>query len=186
MASLAEISEAVDTARNNGCSELVLLHCISGYPTPIDEANLRTISDLAKRFEAVIGLSDHTVGRTAAVAAVVLGAGLIEKHYTLIGLTAVPMPPFPFSQMSCSASAPSERLAVARHRGLCIKPSEQANLKFRRSLYVVQDVAAGERFTAENVRTFGRAQAFRRRRSGQCWGVRRRDRSSAARRSIGA
>jgi N-acetylneuraminate synthase len=155
MASLEEISEAVDTARNNGCSELVLLHCISGYPTPVEEANLRTIPDLAERFEAVIGLSDHTIGTTAAVAAVVLGAGLIEKHYTLDrshgGLDAAfSMEPDELQRLCTEARNAWLSLGTA---GYDIKPSEQANLKFRRSLYVAQDVAAGEEFTAENVRS---------------------------------
>lgn len=155
MASLEEISEAVDTARNSGCSELVLLHCISGYPTPIEEANLRTIPDLAERFEAVIGLSDHTMGTTASVAAVVLGAGLIEKHYTLDrsdgGLDAVfSMEPDELQRLCIEARNAWLSLGTA---GYDIKPSEQANLKFRRSLYVVQDVAAGEEFSAENVRS---------------------------------
>jgi N-acetylneuraminate synthase len=155
MASLDEISEAVDIARNSGCSELVLLHCISGYPAPIDEANLRTIPDLAERFEAVIGLSDHTMGTTAAVAAVVLGAGLIEKHYTLDrsygGLDAAfSMEPDELQRLCTEARNAWLSLGTA---GYDIKPSEQANLKFRRSLYVVRDVAAVEQFTAENVRS---------------------------------
>jgi N-acetylneuraminate synthase len=155
MASLDEISEAVDTARNSGCSELVLFHCISGYPTPIDEANLRTIPDLAERFETVIGLSDHTMGTTAAAAAVVLGASLIEKHYTLDrsygGLDAAfSMEPDELQRLCTEARNAWLSLGTA---GYDIKPSEQANLKFRRSLYVVRDVAAGEQFTAENVRS---------------------------------
>ncbi len=83
MASEAEIEEAVTTARDAGCKDLVLLHCISSYPAPMDQANLRQIPELARRFGSLPGLSDHTLGTTASVAAVALGACLIEKHFTL-------------------------------------------------------------------------------------------------------
>lgn len=83
MASEDEIDEAVTTAREAGCKDLVLLHCISSYPAPMDQANLRQIPELAKRFDVLAGLSDHTMGTTASVAAIALGACLIEKHFTL-------------------------------------------------------------------------------------------------------
>ena len=83
MANLEEITEAVDVARQYGCTELALLHCISGYPAPVEQSNLQTIADLAKRFDVVAGLSDHTLGTTVSVAGVALGANIIEKHVTL-------------------------------------------------------------------------------------------------------
>ena len=83
MASFEEIEEAVATARDSGCSELILLHCISSYPAPPEQSCLLTIPDLEKRFDVVAGLSDHTLGTTVAIAAVSIGANLVEKHVTL-------------------------------------------------------------------------------------------------------
>lgn len=83
MANQEEIQEAIDTARNNGCKELVVLHCVSGYPAPADQYNLKTIADISERFDVLSGLSDHTIDNATAVASVVLGACLIEKHVTL-------------------------------------------------------------------------------------------------------
>ena len=83
MANLDEINEVVDVARENGCKEMILLHCISSYPAPVNQSNLRTIPDLANRFGVLSGLSDHTIGNTVAVASVALGASIIEKHFTL-------------------------------------------------------------------------------------------------------
>jgi sialic acid synthase SpsE len=90
MASEDEIDEAVTTAREAGCKDLVLIHCISAYPAPMDQANLRQMPELAKRFGTLPGLSDHTLGTTASVAAVALGACLIEKHFTLSRADKVP------------------------------------------------------------------------------------------------
>ena len=83
MATEEEIAEAVDAARGAGCTELVLLHCISSYPAPMDQANIRQLAELGRRFDAVPGLSDHTLGVTASIAATAVGACLIEKHFTL-------------------------------------------------------------------------------------------------------
>ena len=83
MASMAEIEEAVMSARSGGCQDLVLLHCTSGYPTPQEEANLRTLLDMSERFDVLVGLSDHTMGMVVSMAAVALGAVLVEKHVTL-------------------------------------------------------------------------------------------------------
>ncbi|MGH6960403.1 MAG: pseudaminic acid synthase, partial [Dongiaceae bacterium] len=83
MADREEIAEAVDAARTAGAREIVLLHCTSGYPTPPEDSNLRTIPDLAAAFDAIVGLSDHTLGTSVAVAAIALGAAVIEKHFTL-------------------------------------------------------------------------------------------------------
>ena len=83
MANLEEIEEVVQVAKENGCQDLILLHCISSYPAPVEQSNLRTIPDLAKRFGVLSGLSDHTMGTTVATTSVALGACVIEKHFTL-------------------------------------------------------------------------------------------------------
>ena len=83
IANLEEIFEAVETAKNNGCEDLAVLHCVSSYPAPIDQSNILTIPDLIKKLDTVIGLSDHTMGITVPIASVALGARVIEKHFTL-------------------------------------------------------------------------------------------------------
>jgi N-acetylneuraminate synthase len=155
LASATEIEAAVATVRRAGCEQVALLYCISAYPTPIGEANLATIMDMRQRFGVEIGLSDHTLGHTASVAAVVLGATLIEKHLTLRRSDGGPdaafsLEPEEFAQLV--ASCRDARLAVGEV-SYQRKPSEEANLRFRRSLYVTRDVAKGEAFTESNVRS---------------------------------
>lgn len=155
MADLDEIAEAVTAARAAGNRDMALLHCVSGYPTPPGEANLRTLKDLAERFEAVAGLSDHTVGTAVAIAAVALGAALIEKHVTLS--RSDPSLDASFSlepaelELLCKATAEAASALGAVKYDL--EPSERVSLRWRRSLYVVADMRAGEVFTAENLRS---------------------------------
>lgn len=155
MASVDEIAEAVQVARNSGCRELALLHCVSGYPTPAEEANLNRLTDLAKRFGVVTGLSDHTRGTAVAVASVALGAALIEKHFTLRRADGGPDAAFSLEpeelQTLCEESHTAWRALGAP--GYQRKPSEEGNVAFRRSLYVVEDIAPGEPFTTRNVRS---------------------------------
>lgn len=154
MATLDEIEDAVTAARDAGCGRLALLHCVSGYPTPPDEANLRTIGDLGRRFDAVPGLSDHTAGTEVAVTAIALGAALIEKHVTLRRSDGGPDAAFSLEPDELEALCRGCRTAwlalgqVDYER----KPSEEQSMVFRRSLYVVEDMEAGERFTDQNVR----------------------------------
>ena len=154
MATLVEIKEAVDTARSSGNEKIVLLHCVSSYPAPAVDANLRTIADLADAFDVVVGLSDHTLGVAVSVAAIAQGACLIEKHFTLNrgdgGADAVfSLEPVELADLASGTRTAWEALGTVNYR---IKDSERANLVFRRSLYVVQDVAAGELLTTDNVR----------------------------------
>lgn len=154
MCDLAEIAEAVGTLRQGGCSELLIFHCISGYPTPVDDANLRAIPRLADSFGVPIGLSDHTIDNGVAIAAVALGAAAVEKHVTLRRADGGPDAAFslePAELASLAAGLRTAWLALgdAEYRRA---PSEEGNIVFRRSIYAVRDIRAGELITPENVR----------------------------------
>lgn len=145
MASEQEIEEAVTTARAAGCEDLLLLHCISSYPAPMDQANLRQIPELARRFGVLAGLSDHTLGTTAAVAAVVLGACAIEKHFTLSRADKGPDSEFslePADLVRLCTDARDAWSALGR-QGYERQESEKASRMFRRSVYFVRDLPAG-------------------------------------------
>jgi N-acetylneuraminate synthase len=155
MATLAEIAEAVDAARRAGAGGIALLKCTSAYPAPPEEMNLRTIPHLAEAFGVPAGLSDHTMGIAVPVAAVALGACIIEKHFTLSRAepgpdSAFSLEPHEFRAM-VEGVRTAERALGAIHYGLCGR--DEASRVFRRSLFVVQDVRAGEPFTEENVRS---------------------------------
>jgi len=154
MGDLAEIAEAVATARSAGCRELIMLHCVSGYPTPVEESNLLTITELARQFNTVTGLSDHTLGIGVAVAATVLGAAAIEKHVTLRRQDGGPDAAFSLEPEELMALVKECRTAwtAIGVAGFERKASEVPNVIFRRSLYVVADVKKGEPLTEWNVR----------------------------------
>ena len=155
MATLAEISEAVQTARGAGAKEIALLKCTSAYPAPADEMNLRTITHLAAAMGVPVGLSDHTLDVAVPVAAVALGACIVEKHLTLS--RAVPGPDSPFSLEPHEFRAMAEAVRAAQravgevHYG--IGPDEAKSRVFRRSLFVVEDMKAGDVFSETNVRS---------------------------------
>jgi len=154
MADLEEISEVVEVARENGCDDLVLLHCISSYPAPVEQSNLRTIPDLAKRFGVLSGLSDHTIGTTVATTSVALGACLIEKHFTLSRSDKGPdsefsLEPHELKRLCSDTKIAWQSLGIA---GYDRKEAEQSSLIFRRSLYVVRDIKKGDKFTKDNIR----------------------------------
>jgi N-acetylneuraminate synthase len=154
MASEAEIEEAVTTARDAGCKDLVLLHCISAYPAPMDQANLRQMPELAKRFGTLPGLSDHTLGTTASVAAVALGACLIEKHFTLSRADKGPDSEFslePADLERLCAEARDAWLALGR-AGFERQAAEAGSKVFRRSIYVTADLQPGDVLTPQNLR----------------------------------
>jgi N-acetylneuraminate synthase len=155
MATLEEISEAVTALRQAGCRELALLKCTSSYPAPAEEANLRTISHLAAAFNCPVGLSDHTLGIACPVVAVSLGACLIEKHFTLSRKTPGPDSAFSLEPAEFAEMVRAIRVAEAAlgsvHYGL--SPAEEKSRVFRRSLFAVADIAAGESFTEQNVRS---------------------------------
>lgn len=154
IADVDEIGEAVEAARGAGCRELVLLHCVSAYPAPAEDSNLLTLPDLARRFDVVAGLSDHTLGTAVAVAAVALGAALIEKHFTLRRADGGPDAGFSLEPDELTRLCEDTRSAWAALGAVSYarKPSEQANAQFRRSVYAVADIAAGELLGPHNVR----------------------------------
>ncbi len=154
MANLAEIEEAVTCAHDNGCRELVLLHCVSGYPVPPEQSNLRTIQEMAQRFDGVVGLSDHSLSNAVPIAAIALGASLIEKHVTLSRQDEGPdssfsLEPDELRSLCVDARVAWQALGTASFER---KPVEEANVAYRRSIYVVADIAEGESLTRDNVR----------------------------------
>lgn len=155
MGSPEEIAQAVEAYRAAGGRDLVLLHCVSGYPTPVRQSNLRRIAGLAAHFGCPVGLSDHTLGIEVAIAAVALGACLIEKHFTLRRSDGGPDAAFSLEPDELAALVRGARAAFeALGTGAPARSEvEHGNMAFRRSLYVVRDIDAGETFTAENLRS---------------------------------
>lgn len=155
MASLEEIEEAVDAFRSSGGRELILLRCTSAYPADASDADLRAIPDMMQRFRCPVGLSDHSPGITVAVAAVALGACLVEKHFTLSrddgGVdSAFSLEPGELQQLVEESTRAHKALGTVRYGPL---KREQQSLVHRRSLYAIADIRAGEEFTRENVRS---------------------------------
>ena len=162
MANLEEIGEAVRTARENGCEEIVLLHCVSSYPAPDEQSNVRTVPDLGERFGVVSGLSDHTFGSAVAVASIALGGCVIEKHCTLRRADGGPdsafsLEPDEFTALVEDCKRAWRSLGTATYD---LQGSESGSVQFRRSLYVVEDVAAGEELTSANIRSIRPGQGL--------------------------
>jgi len=155
MADAEEIQEAIDAARSGGCKELAVLHCVSGYPAPAEDYNLRTIPDMIQRFGLVTGLSDHTLDNTTAITSVAMGASIIEKHFTLDRKGGGPDDSFSLEPPELAALCKDSKTAWAALGRVDYgrKSSEQGNVKFRRSLYFVKDLKAGDVITADAVRS---------------------------------
>jgi len=154
MASPEEIAQSVESFREAGGRDLVLLHCVSGYPTPIEQSNLRRIPKLQTEFNCSVGLSDHSLGVEVAIAAVSLGACLIEKHFTLRRADGGPDSAFSLEPDELAALVRGVRNAFdAMGTGSAARSeAEKSNMVFRRSIYVVRDIGVGELFTGENLR----------------------------------
>lgn len=155
MADVDEIQEAIDAAREGGCKEIAILHCVSGYPAPSEDYNLRSIPDMIARFGLVTGLSDHTLDNTTAITSVAMGASIIEKHFTLNRNGGGPddsfsIEPSELANLCCNTKTAWNALGRADYTR---KPSEQGNVKYRRSLYFVKDMRAGEKITEDCVRS---------------------------------
>jgi pseudaminic acid synthase len=155
MANLSEIHAAVAAARSGDAKQLALLHCISGYPTPPAQSNLRTIPHLAEAFGTIVGLSDHTLGDGVSVAAVALGARIIEKHFTMARADGGPdaafsLEPGEFARLVKNCRDAFDALGQVSYAQA---EAETGNLQFRRSLYAVEDIATGDTFSHDNVRS---------------------------------
>lgn len=155
MANEEEIAEAIATAKANGCEQLVMLHCVSGYPAPSDQYNLRTIPEMADRFGVLAGLSDHTIDNATAVTSVALGACLIEKHVTLDRNGGGPddsfsIEPHELAQLCQDTRTAWQALGKVNYERT---EAEKGNVKFRRSLYVIKDIKSGEIVTEDHVRS---------------------------------
>lgn len=155
MADAEEIQEAIDAARSGGCQELAILHCVSGYPAPAEDYNLRTIPDMMQRFGLVTGLSDHTLDNTTAIASVVMGASIIEKHFTLDRSGGGPDDSFSLEPAELAALCHDSKTAWAALGQVDYgrKPSEQDNVKFRRSLYFTKSLKSGYKITANDIKS---------------------------------
>ena len=154
MANFEEIEEMVDTARSAGCKDLILLHCISSYPAPVDQSNLLTIPDMRKKLNVQIGLSDHSTTNTASVVASALGATLIEKHFILDRSEKGPDSEFSINpdELTSLCKETKDAWLSLGQAGYERKPAEEANIKFRRSVYFIKDISAGDVITKEHVR----------------------------------
>lgn len=155
MADAEEIQEAIDAAREGGCEQLAILHCVSGYPAPAEEYNLLTIRDMQQRFGVPVGLSDHTLDNTTAIASVVLGACIIEKHVTLDRNGGGPddsfsLEPTDLHALCCDSKNAWQALGQVNY---ALTKSEKKSVNHRRSLYFVNKINAGETITVEHVKS---------------------------------
>lgn len=155
MANADEIAEAIAAARDGGCKELAILHCVSGYPAPPEDYNLATIPDMCRRFGLVTGLSDHTLDNTTAIASVAMGGSIIEKHFTLDRSAGGPDDSFSLEPVEFTALCKDAKVAWSARGKVDYgrKSSEQGNVTFRRSLYVSKPVAQGALIAPDNVRS---------------------------------
>ena len=155
MTDVEEIQEAIEAVQEGGCEELAILHCVSGYPAPARDYNLKTLVDMQQKFGLVTGLSDHTIDNTTAIASVALGAAIIEKHVTLDRNGGGPDDSFSLESKEllelCNDVKTAWKSLGKVNYG--IKSSEKGNVKFRRSLYFMRDIEIGEIITEEHVKS---------------------------------
>lgn len=155
MANESEIEEAIQAAKEAGCKDLIVLHCVSGYPAPSADYNLKTMQDIEEKFDVLSGLSDHTISNTTALCSVALGATFIEKHVTLDRTGGGPDDSFSLEKSELESLCTESKVAWEALGNVNYerKESEKGNLVFRRSLYVVESVKKGDLVTTENVRS---------------------------------
>ncbi len=155
MANIEEIEEAIITAKDSGCSEIALLHCVSGYPAPPEDYNLNTIPDIINEFNLVTGISDHTINNITAIASIPLGVSIIEKHFTLDRNAGGPDDIFSLEPKELQELCESSNIAWKSLGKIDYsrKSSELTNLKFRRSLYFIKDLKEGEIIKEEHIKS---------------------------------
>jgi len=155
MATAEEIADAVAVARGAGCRDLLLLHCVSGYPTPVEEINLASIPDLAQRFGVLVGLSDHTLDTAVSVAAVALGAVVVEKHFIRRRSDGGPDAGFSIEPDELADLVNCTQIAwkALGEPSYVRKASEASQVQLRRSLYITADIKLGDRLTPANFRS---------------------------------
>ncbi|MCM8527748.1 MAG: pseudaminic acid synthase [Lentisphaeraceae bacterium] len=155
MANKEEIQEAVDCARSNGCENLVVLHCVSGYPAPPNDYNLKTLNDMSDSLNCLVGLSDHTISNTTAITSVALGACVIEKHVTLDRNAGGPDDSFSLVPEELESLCINSKIAweALGRVDYSHKSSEKSNIIFRRSLYVTKNLKKGDVLSTENLRS---------------------------------
>lgn len=155
MANAEEIQEAITTAHDGNCKDLAILHCVSSYPASPGDYNLRTLQDMQQRFGLVTGLSDHTIENTTAITSIAMGASIIEKHVTLDRNGGGPDDSFSIEPKELSNLCRETKTAwqALGKVDYGTKSSELENIKFRRSLYFVKDLQAGETITADSIRS---------------------------------
>jgi pseudaminic acid synthase len=154
IATLGEIEDAVETAKENGAEEISVLKCVSGYPASPSDMNLRVIPELIRKFDLPVGLSDHTMGTAVPVASISLGVKIIEKHFTLTRELKTPdsffsLEPAEFSELVRNVRVAEEALGTEVYR---LTPGQKRGRKFKRSLYAVKDIKKGEKFSVHNIR----------------------------------
>jgi N-acetylneuraminate synthase len=174
MASLGEIEAAIEALRESGCPSVALLRCTSAYPAPLEEMNLRSIPHMEAAFGVPVGLSDHTMGITAPVVAVALGARIIEKHLTLSRADGGPDAGFSLEPGEFKAMAQAVREAEKCLGRICYQPTEHERESriYRRSLFAVEDIPKGEVITGKNVRSIRPGHGMAPKRLGEVLGRR--------------
>ncbi|MDG1873859.1 MAG: pseudaminic acid synthase [Mariniblastus sp.] len=162
MATICEIEQAVATLRENGCQQIALLKCTSAYPAPMESMNLNTIPDLAFRFQIPVGLSDHTLETQTSMLAVCLGGSIIEKHLTISRNESGPDSSFSLEPDEFANMVTAVRQAETTMGSVHYGPTEtdKNNLVFRRSLFAVEDIKAGDKFTSDNIRSIRPGQGL--------------------------
>ena len=152
MANKEEIQEAIEVAKSSGCKELAILHCVSAYPANPEDYNLKTIPDMIETFKLVTGLSDHTISNTTAVTGVSLGASIIEKHVTLNKEGGGPDDSFSLESDELANLCTTAEMAwrALGQKSYNLQNSEMGNIKFRRSLYVIETIEAGHKISENN------------------------------------